>query len=282
MSTDPTPTRTRTVGRSDRWFWGTAGAVCGLYLAVLGGLIAADAGYIAGIGPFAEDKKDAANPLWSALADPDIRHSLHLTLVSCSITSILSLLTATPIGYLLSRRQFRGRALVDTLLDVPIVLPPLAIGVSLLILFQTLPASLRDAVVYQTPAVIVAQYVVASAFAIRSMRVTFDQIDPRLEQVAQTLGASRLQAFGWVVLPEARSGMLSATLLAWARSLGEFGPLLVFAGATRGKTEVLSTTVFLELSIGDLRSAVAVSLLMIVISVAALTLARVLGGRTRD
>ncbi|MEM8938292.1 MAG: ABC transporter permease, partial [Bacteroidota bacterium] len=191
----------------------------------------------------------------------------------------LSVAVATPLGYLLARKEFVGRPLVDTLLDIPIVLPPLVIGLSLLILFQSLPAPLREAVVYQTPAVILAQFVVASAFAIRAMRTTFDQIDPRQEQVALTLGASRWQAFGWVALPQARQGMLAAGLLAWARALGEFGPLLVFAGATRGKTEVLSTTVFLELSLGNLRGAVAVSLLMIAAAVAVLTLARTLGSR---
>ena len=75
------------------------------------------------------------------------------------------------------------------------------------------------------------------------------------EEVALALGCSRLQAFSHVVLPEAKRGMLTAMTLAWARSLGEFGPLLIFAGATRNKTEVLSTTVFLELSIGDLEAA---------------------------
>jgi molybdate transport system permease protein len=111
------------------------------------------------------------------------------------------------------------------------------------------------------------------------MRATFDQIDPRCEQVALTLGSSRGQAFARVVLPEARRGMLTALTLAWARSLGEFGPLLIFAGATRNKTEVLSTTVFLELSIGDLEAAVAVSLIMIVAAVIVLIVARVWGTR---
>ena len=111
------------------------------------------------------------------------------------------------------------------------------------------------------------------------MRAAFDQIDPRGEEVALTLGSSRVQAFGRVVLPAARPGMLTAFTLAWARSLGEFGPLLIFAGATRNKTEVLSTTVFLELSIGDIEAAVAVSLIMIVAAVTVLVIARIWGSR---
>jgi molybdate transport system permease protein len=112
------------------------------------------------------------------------------------------------------------------------------------------------------------------------MRVTFDDINPRQEWVALTLGCTRSQAFWRVVLPVARNGMLTAATLAWARSLGEFGPILVFSGATRMRTEVLPTTVFLELSVGDIEAAVAVSLLMVAAAVAVLTVARLYGSRS--
>jgi molybdate transport system permease protein len=125
--------------------------------------------------------------------------------------------------------------------------------------------------------VILAQFSVAAAFAVRTMRVSFDQINPRDEQVALTLGCTRSQAFWLVVLPEARRGLLTAATLAWARSMGEFGPILVFSGATRMKTEVLSTTVFLELSVGHLEAAVAVSLLMIGAAVVVLLVLRFFG-----
>ena len=111
------------------------------------------------------------------------------------------------------------------------------------------------------------------------MLVTFDQISPRCEQVALTLGCNRSQAFWRVALPEARRGVLTAATLAWARALGEFGPILVFSGATRLRTEVLPTSVFLELSIGNIEAAVAVSLIMIVAAVAVLTVARLFGLR---
>src|SRR5206468_5821992 len=131
----------------------------------------------------------------------------------------------------------------DAIVDIPIVLPPLVIGLSLLILFQTPPGRWIQQYVrvsYAIPAVILAQFSVAAAFAVRTMRVTFDQISPRSEQVAMTLGCSRSQAFWRVTFPEARRGLLTAATLAWARSLGEFGPILIFSGATRFKTEVLS------------------------------------------
>ena len=171
---------------------------------------------------------------------------------------MLSVIVAVPIGYLLSRHAFPGKRLLDAVLDIPIVLPPLVVGLSLLILFQFRPfAYVARDVVYQMPAVVLAQFSVACAFAVRTMKSTFDHIDPRCEQVAVALGSSRAQAFGWVVLPEANQGVMTAFTLAWARSLGEFGPLLIFAGATRMKTEVLSTTVFLEMNIGNIEAAVA-------------------------
>ncbi|MCA9228779.1 MAG: ABC transporter permease [Planctomycetales bacterium] len=219
------------------------------------------------------------NPIGAALSKSEIQYSITLSLVACTVSAILSLWVAVPIGYLLSRHAFWGRNFIDAVLDIPIVLPPLVVGLSLLILFQFAPGWLQGQVVYQIPAVVLAQFSVACAFAVRTMRATFDQIDARREQVALTLGCSRAQAFGYVVLPEAHRGILTAATLAWARSLGEFGPLLVFAGATRHKTEVLSTTVFLELSVGDLEAAVAVSLIMVAAAIVVLMFARMWGAR---
>ncbi len=223
-----------------------------------------------------------------AILKPEIQAAFRLTILSCTIAAILSIWVATPLGYLLSRYKFPGRWLIDTLVDIPIVLPPLVLGLSLLILFHQpiiggweLETWLRDdvgfPVTYRWPAVVLAQFSVACAFAVRTMRVTFDQIDPRAEDVARTLGCSRGQAFMLVALPQAWRGMIAATTIAWARALGEFGPILVFAGATRMRTEVLSTSVFLELSIGQLDAAVAVSLLMVVMAVIVLLVLRVLG-----
>lgn len=220
------------------------------------------------------------NPITEALGQEEIRYSIKLSLVSCTVTAILSLWFAVPIGYVLSRYRFFGRNLVDAILDVPIVLPPLVVGLSLLILFKFLPQAWREAVVYEIPAVILAQFAVACAFAVRTMRATFDQIDARREQVALTLGCSRAQAFGMVVLPESMRGVLTAGTLAWARALGEFGPLLIFAGATRMKTEVLSTSVFLEMNVGNVGAAVSVSLIMVVAAVIVLIIARMWGSRS--
>jgi molybdate transport system permease protein len=153
----------------------------------------------------------------------------------------------------------------------------------MLILFQSWPGRFfeRNAftVTYAVPSVILAQFAVAAAFAVRTMRVTFDQIPLRPEQVALTLGCNRSQAFWRVTFPEARRGLLTAATLAWARSLGEFGPILIFSSATRFRTEVLSTTVYLELVAGRLEAAIAVSLLMVIVAVVVLVITRVFGLR---
>ncbi len=226
-----------------------------------------------------------------ALAKPEIQAAVRLTLLSCTTAAIMSLWVATPLGYLLSRYRFPGRTIVDMLVDIPIILPPLVLGLSLLILFHIrlgewqlerwLGETLGLPVTYRWPAVVLAQFSVACAFAVRTMRVTFDQIDPRAEEVARTLGCTRAQAFLQIGLPQAWRGMVTAGTIAWARSLGEFGPILIFAGSTRMRTEVLSTTVFLELSIGRLDAAVAVSLLMVAIAIVVLVILRLLGGGER-
>ena len=254
---------------SDRRFIAAMAVLGGTYVGLLVAMVAADLFYT------------TPGHLWRALGSPEIRYAIRLSLLSCTLTTLLSLWVAVPIGYLMSRFDFPGRSLLDALLDIPIVLPPLVIGLSLLILFQTPPFRALERVfpvTYAVPSVILAQFMVACAFAVRTLRNTFAQINPRQEQVALTLGCSRSQAFWRVVLPSAKSGVLTAATLAWARALGEFGPILVFSGATRLKTEVLPTTVFLELSVGRLEAAVAVSLLMMASAVVALLLVRAWGG----
>jgi molybdate transport system permease protein len=282
------------VALSNAGFYTIMTIIGGTYVVLILLLVIADVSFLAKSTGGGNGAGGVVGALTAALAKPEIRYAVALSLIACTISAILSVIVAVPAAYLLARVRFPGSGLIDAVLDIPIVLPPLVVGLSLLILFQFAPlatplgrwlpvpeawadASLSRLVVYQVPAVVLAQFMVAAAFAVRTLRATFNQIDPRCEQVALTLGSTRAQAFSRVVLPEARRGMVTAWTLAWARSLGEFGPLLIFAGATRNKTEVLSTTVFLELSIGDIEAAVAVSLIMIVAAVVVLLIARMWG-----
>ncbi|MGD9856404.1 MAG: ABC transporter permease [Planctomycetaceae bacterium] len=275
------------IGLSNRVFSVCLSVIGGTYVLLIIAMLVADATYMADRtlkAAAASEHPWAAlltqNPIAAALADPKIRYSIWLSLISCTLAAVISLIVAVPMGYLLSRHEFRGKRLLDAVLDIPIVLPPLVVGLSLLMLFQFPPfAWFGRSIVYQVPAVVIAQFSVACAFAVRTMKSTFDHIDPRCEQVAITLGCSRAQAFGNVVLPEASRGMMTALTLAWARALGEFGPLLIFAGATRMKTEVLSTSVFLEMNVGNIEAAVAVSLIMVAAAIVVLIVTRVWGVR---
>lgn len=309
---------------TDAVFFVALGTLGGLYIVLIVAMLVADASYT------------SPGHLWAALASPQIQFAIRLSLLTSTLSALFSLAVGIPLGYLLARTEFAGKRWVDAAVDIPIVLPPLVIGLSLLILTQRpaeaavygmvpfvagavafallkgrvivpawfallaggvalfalwitglgsgATAAVRGllgppaaALPYTKASVIVAQFAVAAAFAVRTMRVTFEQISPRSEEVAMTLGCGRAEAFLRVTLPEARRGILTALTVAWARSLGEFGPVLIFSGATRLKTEVLSTTVFLELSIGNLEAAVAVSLLMVIAAIFVLVVVRVLG-----
>lgn len=251
-------------------FWVGLSVVTGGYLFFIVAMLVATATY------------SSPGDLWSALESKEIQHSIFLSLLTCSLTGLLSLFIAVPSGYLLARANFRGKALVESALDIPIVLPPMVMGLCLLIFFQTSLGGWIDARIpftYTVFGVVLAQLVIGAAFAIRTMRGTFDQLSSRPEEVAMTLGCSRGGAVWRVTLPAAGKGMVAALSVAWARSLGEFGPILVFAGATRMKTEVLPTTVWLELSVGNLEAAVAVSLLMVVFAMVVLVAMRWAGER---
>ena len=254
--------------KSDAPFFIIMGIIAGTYILLILAMIFADLNFT------------TWGQVFSALQSQEIRYAIKLSLFSCTMTTILSLLVAIPVGYILAHYNFFGKKVIDTILDIPIILPPLVIGLSLLILFQTPPGRFIERfvpVTYAIPGVILAQFMVACAFAVRAMNVAFAQINPRQEQVALTLGCSRWQAFRYVVLPEVRVGILTAASLAWARALGEFGPILIFSGATRMRTEVLPTTVFLEMSVGNIEAAVAVSLIMIGAAFFVLIFIRMLG-----
>lgn len=253
-----------------RAFWITLTLICAAYLLFWVFMLGATATYT------------SPTDIWNVLISREIRYATGLSVVTCTAAAVASLVIAVPIGYLMSRARFPGRSIVDAALDIPIVLPPMVVGLCLLIFFQTRFGHAIEQVIpftYTVAGVALAQFVIAAAFAIRTMRGVFDHLPSRPEDVAMTLGCTRWQAVWHVTLPAARRGMFAAASVAWARSLGEFGPVLVFAGATRMKTEVLPTSVWLAWSVGELEQGVAVSLLMIALSMAVLVGIRLSGER---
>lgn len=221
--------------------------------------------------------------LWDVWSDPATRFAARLSLITSLTSAALALLLAVPTGYALSRFRVPGWRILDILLYLPIVLPGLVVGVALLIFFRTPPGRLIERhlleFTFNVPGIILAQTVVATAFATRIAKLAFDAVPPKRAGVARTLGAGRFQAFWRVELPEARRGLLEAFVLAWATAFGSFGPVILFCGTTRFRTEVLSTSIFLEFSVGNLDKALALSIWMAAAAALVLLLVRGFGKR---
>ena len=259
-------------GVRDRLFAAGTFLFVGLFLVFVLVLIVGDVFYI--------DRQAVITVLTSRF----IRHALWMSVWPSVTTTLLALLFAVPMGYALSRFPFRGRIIADTLVDLPIVFPPLVAGLTLLIFFsQTalgrwIQEDLGLEFVFQPKGIVLAQFLVSASFAIRSAKTAFDDVDYRYENVALTLGCTRWGSFLRVSLPLARNGIIAGGILTWARAFGLFGPLMIFVGSFRGRTEVLSTTIFLEQSVGNLEVALAIALLLILFALTALTAIRLVGG----
>jgi len=215
-----------------------------------------------------------------ALGSREVLHALWLSIFTSLVSVAFIVLFAVPVGYALSRYRFPGHALVDAVVDLPIVLPPVVIGLSLLVFFSTPIGKWIETTwvefVYSVPGIILCQFMVSASFGIRAAAAAFDSVDRRLEDLALTLGCTRGQAFWRVALPMARNGIVAGAIVAWAHAVGLFGPLMIFTGTTRMKTEVLATTVQLELSIGRMEVALAVALIMLAAASVALVLVHAL------
>lgn len=203
----------------------------------------------------------------SVLQHQEFHFAVFFTLWTSLLATFIAAIVAVPCGFILSRYNFPGKVLIDTLMDIPIVLPPLVSGVALLILFgpllgDTLARFGLD-VVFSTRGVILAQWFIATPFAIKTFQHAFNSIDPRLENVARTLGYSPTGVFIKVTMPLAKGGILGGLTMAWARALGEFGATAMLAGITRMKTETLSVAIFLNMSIGDIQFAMATAIIML-------------------
>ena len=202
----------------------------------------------------------------SAWVDADLRSAAVRTVWTSLVSAAVAMLIAVPAAYAVSRGG-RLRRWLDPLIDVPLAAPPLVIGVCLLLLFRG-PLRAVDGASLALPAVVIAQTTLAACLATRLLVAVFDRVPRSVEAVARSLGAGPTAALAYAVLPACGRGVAAAAVLAWARAFGEFGPVLVFAGVTRGRTEVLSTSVHLELSSGRIGVAAAVSLLMLAVAAA--------------
>jgi len=212
---------------------------------------------------------------------------IRLSLITSLTTLVLVLIFAIPIGYALSRYRFPGRSVIETLVDVPIVLPPVVIGLALLAFFGTgLGGKVKEGLagagwtLTSAIGIVMCQFLVSISYCIRATKASFDAADRRLEKVALSLGCSPWGTFRRVTLPLARSGLLAGGIMAWARAIGVFGPLMVFVG-TGPRVQVMPTAMWLELSVGNIEVAFAIALVSLAMAGAALAVVHwLVPGRT--
>ena len=219
----------------------------------------------------------------SAIKSREIFFAVGLSLITATISTTIAVTIAVPVAYAISKNDFWGKTFIDSLLDLPIVVSPIAIGAALLVFFNTpLGAAIDNhfiTFVFSVPGIVLAQFTIVSALAIRLLKSTFDSIDSRYEQVGRTLGCSKVEAFFRIILPLSRNGLIAATILTWARAVGEFGASITLAGSMTMKTETLPIAISLALSNADIEKAIAIILILIVIAIIALLAIRKITGK---
>lgn len=199
-----------------------------------------------------------------------VRSAILLSLFAATVSSAIAVTVAIPAAYALARLDFPGKRLVDTFIDLPMVLTPVALGTLILMAWNTSVGGLLTAAGLTLPftlaGVVLAQFTVVVAISVRLLKSTFEQIDPRQEQVARLLGCTAFGSFRHVTLPLARRGILAAIILTWARAVGEFGATVMVAGTAKGQTATLPSSIYLAMSAADLPRAVALVVILIGIS----------------
>ncbi|MDQ0792395.1 ABC transporter permease [Streptomyces sp. B1I3] len=210
------------------------------------------------------------------LTSPEVWDALRLSLVCATAATAVSLVLGVPLAWLLARADFPGRGFVRALVTLPLVLPPVVGGVALLLALgrngvvgQWLDSWFGVTLPFTTAGVVIAEAFVAMPFLVISVEGTLRAADPRFEEAAMTLGASRFTAFRRVTLPLIMPGIAAGAVLAWARALGEFGATITFAGNFPGRTQTMPLAVYLALQ-DDPAAAVALSLVLLAVSIAVL------------
>ncbi len=218
------------------------------------------------------------------LSRPEVRQAVSLSLRTSTWATLASILLGTPVAYLMARRQFPGKVLVDNLIDMPIVLPPAVSGLALLLVFGRqgwIGGPLADIglrITFTEAAVVIAQTFVAASLFVRAAAIGFAAVEPELEDAAAIDGASRFQVFWRMTLPLSRMAFLTGVALAWARAMGEFGATIIFAGNFPGRTQTMPLAIYLGFEL-DLELAVTLSVILVAFSFAVLLLVKLVFGR---
>ena len=227
--------------------------------------------------------------LSEALGATAVLDALGLSLITTTASLVLTVIIGTPLAWVLARRRFRGASMLETIVDLPIVLPPSVAGLALLLVFGRRGLlggpldQLGIGIPFTTLAVILAQTFVAAPFFVRAARAGIAGVDRQLEDVARDLGAAERQVFGRVTIPLAAPALAAGLVMSWARALGEFGATIMFAGNVTGRTQTLPLVVYSRFQAGDLDASIAAAAILVLAAFGVLVAVRFLRwGRLLD
>lgn len=217
---------------------------------------------------------------WEVILSGRMLYSIQLSILAATVSMGLAMLLAVPTAYALSRYKFFGKTLIDTVLELPMIVSPAAIGAMLLIFFNTpLGEWIQNNVqqfVFTVYGIVLAQFITVVGVAARMVKAALDEIPPRYEAVARTLGASSFAAFRTTTLPLCRRGIFAAAILTWSKAIGEFGATITVAGTMAMRTETLPIAVYMRLAISDIEGAVVSIIILLFIGFSVLFAARLI------
>jgi sulfate transport system permease protein len=209
---------------------------------------------------------DGMGHFWDAISDPEAVAAIRLTLISSLIVVAINAVMGTLIAWVLVRDDFRGKRLVNSLIDLPFALPTIVAGLTLLALYgQNSPVGIHLA--YTKAAVVSALLFVTLPFVIRAVQPVLMELDREMEEAAASLGAPNHRIFRSIILPNLTPALVAGCALAFARAIGEFGSLVLLTGNIPFKTQVASVYIYGRIETGDPSGAAAVSVLLLAISV---------------
>lgn len=207
----------------------------------------------------------------ASLSDPVVWNALSLSLITASVSTLIIILIGTPVAWINARYSYPGRELVDTVIDLPLVLPPTVAGLALLMAFGrmgligSLLFEFGIGIAFTTLAVLIAQVFVSLPFYIRQARASFEQLDTMYEHAARTLGSTTIPTFFTIILPLVKTGLTAGAIMSFARALGEFGATIMFAGNFQGRTQTMPLAIYTAMQ-GDLIASITLSVILIIIS----------------
>ncbi len=216
-----------------------------------------------------------------SMHDPVVIDALRLSLTTSTLTVLVVVLIGTPIAYVNARFHYPGKEIADSLIDLPVIMPPAVAGIALLMAFGRMGilghylSPFGISIAFTTLAVIMAQVFVSSPFYIRQAKTSFEDVDMAFENAARTLGASRLFTFFHVILPMTLNGLVSGAIMAFARSLGEFGATIMFAGNFQGRTQTMPLAIYTAMQ-GDLDVSLCLAMILVAISFLVIALVKAL------